>query len=60
MGRAKPTQTNRRVRKALATLDYVLVLGVVFPLVAFIFRVGPQIIRLTYDMVCTLVTWPFM
>jgi hypothetical protein len=49
-----------RARRGLATLDYVLLLGVIFPLAAFIFRVGPQIIRLTYDMVCALISWPFM
>jgi hypothetical protein len=57
MRKTKPTRTKRR---GLATLDYVLLLGVIFPLVAFIFRIGPRAIRLTYDMVCGLVTWPFM
>jgi hypothetical protein len=57
MRRPKSIRTKRR---GLATLDYVLLLGVIFPLAAFIFRVGPQIIRLTYEMVCALVSWPFM
>ena len=39
-------------RRGAATLDYVLVLGVILPLAAFLFRVGPQIIRLVYGMVC--------
>lgn len=47
-------------RAGAATLDYVLVLGVVLPLVAFIMVIGPQIIRLAYEMVCVLVSWPFM
>jgi len=49
-----------RPRRGLATLDYVLVLGVILPLAAFLLRVGPKIIRLAYEMVCALVSWPFM
>jgi len=49
-----------RGRKGVATLDYVLVLGVILPLAAFLLRVGPKIIRLVYEMVCVLVSWPFM
>ncbi len=49
-----------RRRRGLATLDYVLVLGVILPLAAFLFRVGPKIINLAYEMVCTLLSWPFM
>jgi hypothetical protein len=47
-------------RKGLATLDYVLVLGVILPLAAFLLRIGPKIIHFTYEMVCVLVSWPFM
>jgi hypothetical protein len=41
-------------------LDYVLVLGVVFPLAAFLMWAGPRIIGLVYEMACMLVSWPFM
>lgn len=47
-------------RAGLATLDYVLVLGVILPLAAFILWIGPRIIRLVYEMVCLLVSWPFL
>jgi hypothetical protein len=47
-------------RRGAAALDYVLVLGVILPLAAFLFRVGPLIIRLVYGMVCAMVSWPFM
>ena len=50
----------RRRRSGAVSLDYVLVLGVVLPLVAFIMWIGPRIIRLAYEMVCALVAWPFM
>lgn len=47
-------------RVGVAALDYVLVLAVVLPMVVFIMRVGPRIMRLAYEMVCVLVSWPFM
>ena len=52
--------TKRTSRSGVATLDYVLVLGVIMPLAAFILLVGPRIMRLAYEMVCVLVSWPFM
>jgi len=56
----KSARIKLRRRKGVATLDYVLVLGVILPLAAFLLRVGPKIIRLVYEMVCVLVSWPFM
>ncbi len=47
-------------RAGAAALDYVLVLGVILPMVAFILVIGPKIMRLAYEMVCVLVSWPFM
>ncbi|MGQ9574031.1 MAG: hypothetical protein ACUVUC_01810 [Thermoguttaceae bacterium] len=41
-------------------MDYVLILGVILPMVAFIMGVGPRIMRLTYEALCLLVSWPFM
>lgn len=58
------TPHNRRGRWArragAASLDYVLILGVVLPMVVFILRVGPRMIRLAYEVVSVLVSWPFM
>ena len=52
---------SERVRRAgSASVDYVLILGVILPMVVFIMRIGPRIIRLAYEMVCVLVSWPFM
>ncbi len=50
----------RRSRSGAVALDYVLVLCVVLPLVAFILGVAPRIMNLVYQMICMLVTWPFM
>jgi hypothetical protein len=66
-GRRVACQTRLRAEKwtsprraGVASLDYVLVLGVVLPMVVFIARVGPRIIRAAYEMVCVLLSWPFM
>jgi hypothetical protein len=49
-----------RGRAGVASLDYVLVLGVILPLAAFILGISPKIMRLAYEMVCVLISWPFM
>jgi len=51
---------HRPSRQGVATLDYVLVLGVVLPMVAFAMWAGPRIMLLAYEMICVLVSWPFM
>jgi hypothetical protein len=53
--RRKPTS-----RSGVAALDYVLILGVVMPIVALVLWAGPRIMGLAYEMVCGLVAWPFM
>ncbi len=47
-------------RRGAAALDYVLILGVVLPMVAFIMWIGPWLIALVYEMVAGLIAWPFM
>jgi len=44
----------------VASLDYVLVLGVMLPLIAFVMWAGPRIIRFAYEMVAAMLAWPFM
>jgi hypothetical protein len=41
-------------------LDLVLVVGVVLPLLAFVFWAAPRIMYLVYQMIAMLVSWPFM
>jgi hypothetical protein len=62
MRRSRYRTIGRRAaaRAGLASLDYVLILGVVLPMIVFIMWIGPRIIRLAYEMVCVLVSWPFM
>lgn len=50
----------RRKRRGAATLDYILILGVILPIMAFLWLVGPRIMDAAYDLVCVMVTWPFM
>jgi hypothetical protein len=57
--RGRAIRPGRR-RAGAAALDYVLILGVILPLVAFVMWAGPRIIRLAYEMICVLVSWPFM
>jgi pilus assembly protein CpaF len=52
--------SKRLWRRGAATLDYVLVLGIVLPLIAFVLRVAPRIMNLVYEMTSVLVSWPFL
>ena len=54
------TRRSRQKRRGEAALDYVLVLGVVLPMIAFTLRLAPRVIGSVYEMTCTLVSWPFM
>jgi hypothetical protein len=47
-------------RRGVASLDYILVLGVLLPLIVFIMWAGPRLMRLAYEMLCVLVSWPFV
>ncbi len=47
-------------RRAAATLDYILVLGIIFPLVAVVIPLGKLVIQLVYEMVCVFIAWPFL
>ena len=58
MKNSKLRQSRRRA--GAASLDYILVLGVVLPLAAFIFWAGPLLMKLAYQMVAAVVSWPFM
>ena len=57
----RPRNARRRhPRRGAATIDYVLVIGIVLPLAAFVLKFGPRIIADVYEMTCVLVSWPFM
>ena len=48
--RTRHDEQPTRNRRGAATLDYVLVLGVIFPMAAFVMWAGPRMIRLAYEM----------
>ncbi len=50
----------RRRRAGVATLDYVLVMGVVLPLATFLLWIGPRMMSLVYEMYCLFVAAPWM
>lgn len=50
----------KRSRRGAASLDYILVLGVILPLVAFALTAGRRIVQLVYEMIVVWVAWPFM
>lgn len=58
--RGEPIRKRGIARHGSSSLDYVLILGVVLPIVAFSFHMGPILIRAAYDMVSGLISWPFM
>lgn len=63
MNRPEQTACGRsrgRRRRGAAALDYVLVLAVALPLVAFMVSRGIRIIQLVYEMICLFISWPFM
>jgi hypothetical protein len=47
-------------RRGAATLDYILVLGVVLPILAIVIPQGRRMMQLVFEMTCALVSWPFM
>ena len=47
-------------RRGSATLDYILVLGVVLPLLAIVIPQGRRMMQLVFEMTSALVSWPFM
>jgi hypothetical protein len=58
LNRRNGRKKNRR--SGAAALDYVLILGVILPLIAFILGICPKIMGRVYEMVSMLVAWPFM
>lgn len=58
--RRQDGRLTRRRHRGAATLDYVLVLAVVLPLIGFVLRVAPRIMNLVYEMTSVLISWPFM
>ncbi|MCR9117725.1 MAG: hypothetical protein NXI22_12340 [bacterium] len=53
------TTRTRFLRRAVSTLDYVLVMCVALPLIALCLWAAPRIMNLVYEMTCVVISWPF-
>lgn len=49
-----------RARRGAATLDYVLVIAALLPIVLFVTVKGKRVMQLVWEMLCVLVSWPMM
>lgn len=58
--RRRLTRGSRSRRRGSATLDYVLVMGVVLPLATFVLWIAPRIMFRVYEMYCLFVAAPWM
>ena len=47
-------------RRGASTLDYMLVVAAMLPIVLFIVVKGKRIMQLVWEMSCVLVSWPLM
>ena len=54
----RPARPHRR--RGAGTLEFVLALGVVLPLVAMAYPATRRMLQLVYEMTCTLISWPFL
>ena len=59
-GPARRQAPLQRLRRGVSTLDYILVLGIVLPLLAVIGPQGGGAMQWVYEMTATLVGWPFL
>lgn len=50
--------SNRRC--GVSSLDYVLILATMLPIVAFIITKGKKMMALVWEMLCVQVSWPFL
>lgn len=53
------SRTRRNIRGA-ASLDYVLILSAMLPIVLFVVVKGKRVMQLVWEMSCVLVSWPLM
>jgi len=47
-------------RSGASSLDYVLILATMLPIVAFIITKGKRMMALVWEMLCVQVSWPFL
>ena len=47
-------------RRGIATLDYILVMGIILPMAAFTLWASPWILQRVYEMFCLFIAAPWM
>lgn len=60
LGRRRGVGRPSSRRRGVSSLDYMLVFGVVIPIMVGLFVVGPKLFNAAYQIMCTLISWPFM
>ena len=60
MKRFVPPSPEKPRRRGAASLDYILVIGIILPLATIVIPTGMRIIRLVYDMMTVMIAWPFL
>lgn len=58
--RNTPSDHRKHVGSGVAMLDYILALGVVLPLLVLVIPQGRRAMQLVFELMCTLVAWPFL
>jgi hypothetical protein len=47
-------------RRGVSAVDYFLAVGVVLPLLLVVIPSGRRMMQLVFELMCTMVAWPFM
>jgi hypothetical protein len=55
-----PVYRFRTKRGGASSLDYVLILATMLPVVAFIITNGKKMMALVWEMLCVQISWPFL
>jgi hypothetical protein len=56
----RPARRLHAKRRGSSTIDYFLLVAIVLPLAAFLFRVAPRAMHSVYDLLTVVVAWPFL
>jgi hypothetical protein len=59
-GRPSSLRKSCSRRVGSSTIDYFLLIAIVLPLAAFLFRIAPRAMHSVYDLLTVVVAWPFL
>ena len=55
----QPVRPNLR-RRGVGSLEYVMIMGVVFSVLIIVMTYGLELLQFVYAMICGWVSWPFL